>query len=45
MDDLTQLPGVGPTTAEKLKEAGYTDFMKIATVPSAIEKDCSKPFK
>ncbi|WP_173400855.1 DNA repair and recombination protein RadA [Methanocaldococcus bathoardescens] len=31
MDDLTQLPGVGPSTAEKLKEAGYTDFMKIAT--------------
>ncbi len=31
MDDLTQLPGVGPSIAEKLKEAGYTDFMKIAT--------------
>ncbi|WP_423792145.1 DNA repair and recombination protein RadA [Methanocaldococcus indicus] len=31
MDDLTELPGVGPSTAEKLREAGYTDFMKIAT--------------
>ncbi|ADG12858.1 DNA repair and recombination protein RadA [Methanocaldococcus infernus] len=31
MDDLTKLPGVGPSTAEKLKEAGFTDFMKIAT--------------
>ncbi|WP_017981024.1 DNA repair and recombination protein RadA [Methanocaldococcus villosus] len=30
MDDLTKLPGVGPSMAEKLKEAGYTDFMKIA---------------
>ncbi len=31
MDDLTELPGVGPSTAERLKEAGFTDFMKIAT--------------
>lgn len=30
-DDLTNLPGVGPSTAEKLIEAGYLDFMKIAT--------------
>ncbi|MBA2861189.1 DNA repair and recombination protein RadA [Methanococcus maripaludis] len=30
-DVLTELPGVGPSTAEKLIEAGYLDFMKIAT--------------
>ncbi|MBP2144137.1 DNA repair protein RadA [Methanococcus voltae] len=30
-DNLTDLPGVGPSTAEKLVEAGYIDFMKIAT--------------
>ncbi|AEH06205.1 DNA repair and recombination protein RadA [Methanothermococcus okinawensis] len=30
-DNLTDLPGVGPSTAEKLIEAGYIDFMKIAT--------------
>jgi DNA repair protein RadA len=30
-DNLTDLPGVGPSTAEKLIEGGYIDFMKIAT--------------
>ncbi|HIQ39474.1 MAG TPA: DNA repair and recombination protein RadA [Methanothermococcus okinawensis] len=30
-DKLTDIPGVGPSIAEKLIEAGYTDFMKIAT--------------
>lgn len=29
-DDLENLPGVGATIAEKLKEAGYFDFMAIA---------------
>jgi DNA repair protein RadA len=28
--DLEDLPGVGPTTAKKLKEAGYSDLMAIA---------------
>ena len=27
---IDDLPGVGPATAEKLKEAGYTDIMSIA---------------
>ncbi|EHP86345.1 DNA repair and recombination protein RadA [Methanotorris formicicus] len=31
VDDLTKLPGVGQSTAEKLIEAGYIDYMKIAT--------------
>jgi DNA repair protein RadA len=29
-NDISDLPGVGPATAEKLKEAGYTDMMSIA---------------
>ncbi len=29
-DMIDNLPGVGPATAEKLKEAGYTDIMSIA---------------
>ncbi|VVC72225.1 DNA repair and recombination protein RadA [uncultured archaeon] len=29
--DLEDLPGIGPTTAEKLKAAGYDSFEKIAT--------------
>ncbi|RLJ09077.1 MAG: DNA repair and recombination protein RadA [Candidatus Aenigmatarchaeota archaeon] len=29
-DDISKLPGVGDKTVEKLKEAGYTDFMSIA---------------
>ncbi|MCA1830491.1 MAG: DNA repair and recombination protein RadA, partial [Actinobacteria bacterium] len=28
--DITNLPGVGPATADKLKEAGYSDLMTIA---------------
>jgi len=27
---IDDLPGVGPATAEKLREAGYTDIMSIA---------------
>ncbi len=27
---IEELPGVGPATAEKLKEAGYTDMMSLA---------------
>ncbi|MDH7517502.1 MAG: DNA repair and recombination protein RadA [Candidatus Thermoplasmatota archaeon] len=29
-DKIEDLPGVGPATAEKLREAGYVDFMSIA---------------
>ena len=29
-DTIDNLPGVGPATAEKLREAGYTDIMSIA---------------
>ena len=29
-EDIGALPGVGPATAEKLKESGYTDIMSIA---------------
>ncbi len=30
MDDIEKLPGVGPATAEKLKDAGYDSVMAIA---------------
>lgn len=33
-DDLTELSGVGPATAEKLEDAGYTRFEDIATLGS-----------
>lgn len=29
-EDISALPGVGPATADKLKESGYTDVMSIA---------------
>jgi DNA repair protein RadA len=35
--DLTELPGVGPATSDKLKDAGYEDFMSIAVAsPSEL---------
>ncbi len=30
MDEIEKLPGVGPATAEKLKDAGYDSIMAIA---------------
>ncbi|HWG90232.1 MAG TPA: DNA repair and recombination protein RadA [Candidatus Thermoplasmatota archaeon] len=39
--DITNLPGVGPATAEKLKDAGYTDLMSIAVAsPSDLAESC-----
>ncbi len=39
--DITDLPGVGPATADKLKEAGYSDLMTIAvTAPSDLAEAC-----
>lgn len=41
-DDLSKLPGVGPATAEKLRENGFTDLMSIAvTSPSNLSEMCS----
>src|ERR1051325_2223964 len=38
---VEDLPGVGPATAEKLKEAGYEDMMAIAVAsPSDIAEKC-----
>jgi DNA repair protein RadA len=35
--DIEELPGVGPATADKLRDAGYTDLMAIAvTAPQAL---------
>ena len=37
MSDLENLPGVGPTTAKKLEEAGFDDLMSIAVAsPSEL---------
>lgn len=36
MDDLTSLPGVGPATADKLLESGFTSYLSLA-VASASE--------
>jgi DNA repair protein RadA len=34
---IEDIPGVGPTTTKKLKEAGYNDFMGLALInPSAL---------
>ena len=30
IETIDELPGVGPATAEKLREAGYTDLMNVA---------------
>lgn len=39
--DLNNLPGVGPATAEKLREAGYDDLMAIAvSSPSELAEMC-----
>ena len=32
--ELEDLPGVGPMTAEKLREAGYDTIMAIAVAPT-----------
>lgn len=35
--DIEELPGVGPATADKLRDAGYTDLMAIAvSAPQAL---------
>jgi len=40
-DNMERLPGVGPATAEKLKEAGYEDLMSIAVAsPSDLAELC-----
>lgn len=38
---LEELPGVGPATAEKLRDAGYTDLMSIAVEsPKNLAETC-----
>ena len=32
IDNIEDLPGVGPATADKLRESGFTDLMDIAVV-------------
>ena len=39
--DIEELPGVGPATAEKLRDAGYTDLMSIAVEsPKNLAETC-----
>ncbi len=35
-DSIENVPGIGEKTAEKLKEAGFTDFMSIAASSSGV---------
>jgi DNA repair protein RadA len=38
---LEELPGVGPATAEKLRDAGYIDLMAIAVEsPKNLAEAC-----
>src|SRR5665647_238729 len=38
---IEELPGVGPATAEKLRDAGYLDLMSIAVVnPKVLAEVC-----
>src|SRR5919197_2759375 len=38
---VEDLPGVGPATAEKLKECGYEDLMAVAVAsPAAVAEKC-----
>ncbi|MFP5354870.1 MAG: DNA repair and recombination protein RadA [Gemmatimonadota bacterium] len=40
-NDISALPGVGPATAEKLREAGYSDMMSIAVAaPKDLAEAC-----
>ena len=39
--ELEDLPGVGPMTAEKLREAGYDTIMAIAVAPTQELSDSS----
>ena len=39
--ELEDLPGIGPTTADKLRDAGYDTIMSIAVAPVAQIADSS----
>jgi len=41
LEDIEDLPGIGPTTAEKLKEAGFDTIMSIAVAPAKEISDLS----
>ncbi len=42
--DIQDLDGVGPVTANKLREAGYDDISALAIAPirELVEKACSR---
>src|SRR2546429_6700381 len=39
---IEELPGVGPATAEKLKEAGFTDLMGLAVASPTMVADAAE---
>src|SRR5256885_14827841 len=39
---IEELPGVGPATAEKLKEAGFTGLMGLAVASPAMVADAAE---
>ncbi|MFQ6128443.1 MAG: DNA repair and recombination protein RadA [Thermoplasmata archaeon] len=40
--DIEELPGVGPATADKLKDAGFTDLMAIAVSAPQVLADAAE---
>jgi len=41
-DDLQELPGVGPATAEKLQDAGFDDMLSIAVASPSVLSDTAE---
>ena len=39
---VEELPGVGPATAEKLREAGFTDLMSLAVATPDMVADATE---
>lgn len=45
IDSISDLPGIGSTTLQKLEEAGFTDVMSIATSSASILVDATGMLK
>src|SRR3989338_2401332 len=45
IEKISDLPGIGSTTLQKLEEAGFTDMMSIATASASILMDATGMLK